>query len=73
MIRITGVECIPITTVIICIKPRWAQSTETRGAEAIDAGLSQHTTLEQSKCLRDTITVISIFYVENLYTTAMVV
>ena len=25
-IRITGIECIPVTTVIICIKPRWAQS-----------------------------------------------
>ena len=25
-IRITGLECIPVTTVIICIKPRWAQS-----------------------------------------------
>jgi hypothetical protein len=25
-IRITGIECIPITTVIIRIKPRWAQS-----------------------------------------------
>jgi hypothetical protein len=25
-IRITGIERIPVTTVIICIKPRWAQS-----------------------------------------------
>ncbi len=25
-IRITGLERIPVTTVIICIKPRWAQS-----------------------------------------------
>jgi len=25
-IRIRGIECIPVTTVIICIKPRWAQS-----------------------------------------------
>jgi hypothetical protein len=25
-IRITGIECIPMTTVIICKKPRWAQS-----------------------------------------------
>src|SRR4029077_13507794 len=38
MIRITGVECIPITTVIICIKPRWAQSTETRGQLALIFG-----------------------------------
>src|SRR6478609_8202243 len=31
-IRITGIERIPVTTVILCIKPRWAQSaTETRG------------------------------------------
>jgi hypothetical protein len=25
-IRITGIERIPVTTLIICIKPRWAQS-----------------------------------------------
>ena len=25
-IRITGIECIPVSTVIISIKPRWAQS-----------------------------------------------
>jgi hypothetical protein len=25
-IRITGIECIPVSTVIIAIKPRWAQS-----------------------------------------------
>jgi hypothetical protein len=37
-IRITGIECIPVTTVIICQKPRWAQSTETRGPG--NAGLS---------------------------------
>jgi len=59
-IRITGIECIPATTVIICIKPRWAQSA--RFDEIIfwlafevvserDANLPLHTTGEQAQSL----------------------
>jgi len=37
-IRVAGIECIPLTTVIICLKPRWAQSA--RFDEIILATLS---------------------------------